>query len=73
MNIPEKLNSFSNADSVFFSTIKAIRKLRDPWDKVDSPTSSDSKSLQQMVATPITYIAATRGEWGGEMLKINKL
>ena len=44
-------DSFNSADSVFFSTIKTIGKLRDPWDKVDFPTSFDSISLQQMVAT----------------------
>ena len=43
---------FNSVDSVFFSTIKTIEKPRDPWHKVDSPTSFDSISLQQMVATP---------------------
>ena len=45
-------DSFNSADSVFFSTIKTIKMLRDPWDKVNSPTSFDSLSLQQMVAAP---------------------
>ena len=42
---------FNSADSVFFSTIKTIGKLRDPWDEVESPASHDSISLQQKVAT----------------------
>ena len=45
-------NSFDSANSVFFSTINTIGKLRDLWDKVNSPTSFDSISLQQIVATP---------------------
>ena len=45
-------NSFDSADSVFFSAINTIGKPRDPWDKVNSPTSFDSISLQQIVATP---------------------
>ena len=45
-------DSFNSVDSVFCSIIKTIGKPRDPWDKVDSPTSFDSIYLQQMVATP---------------------
>ena len=44
-------DSFNSVDFVFFSTIKTIEKPRDPWDKVDTPTSFNSTSLQQMVAT----------------------
>ena len=45
-------------DSVFFSTIKIIGKERDIWNKVESPTSFNSISIQQMVATPTSIYSS---------------
>ena len=48
--------SFNSADSVFFSTIKTIRKPRSLVDEIEYPASFDSISMQLMVAaTTLIY------------------
>ena len=65
--------SFDSVDSIFFSTIKTIGMPRDPWDKVDSPTSFDSISLQQMVAIPNCIYSSYQRQVRRGNVKVNKL